>query len=260
MLSSLPHVSFAATTGSTGGSKSTKHTNKAFIYDASNVVQWTSTLSNFWREADVDLTNDSGVYVEIERFEFRLSKDPTLQKGGFQSPDRIQKLTKLLVAAGVTVPTIYGFKRDVMDKVVKNKNFVGFKEFAQAALAKVLGKANLSQKVIDRTEYNTHKVGWWNFPVGTISEVGVFKTNADKVAHCCGTKADIKAVTVAIEVCVAMDVAIKGEATHNLKEVNEAVASKYPMMFYMDGYSTYHEDGIRKKNLTDYINLVDAAS
>ena len=253
MLSSLPHVSFAATTGGTGGSKSTKHTSKAFIYDASKAPQWTSTLSNFWREADVDLTNDGGVYVEIERFEFRISKDVI-----FQTPTKLAQFTNLLVAAGITVPAIYGFKRDAMDKVAKNKNFVNFKEFAQAALTKILAKDNLSQKVIDRIEYNSHKTNWWGHAVGAISKVGVFKTNADKITHCCGTKADIKAVTAATEVCREMGVAIKGDATYNLEEVNEVVASKYPMMFYME--YNYTDAASRKKNLTDYINLVDAAS
>ena len=256
MLSSLPHVSLAATTGGTGGtggSKSTKHTSKAFIYDASKAPQWTSTLSNFWREADVDLTNDGGVYVEIERFEFRISKDVA-----FQTPTKLAHFTNLLVAAGITVPAIYGFKRDAMDKVAKNKNFVNFKEFAQAALTKILAKDNLSQKVIDRIEYNSHKTNWWGHAVGAISKVGVFKTNADKITHCCGTKADIKAVTAATEVCREMGVAIKGDATYNLEEVNEVVASKYPMMSYME--HNYTDAASRKKNLTDYINLVDAAS
>lgn len=256
MLSSLPHVSFATATGSTGGStggsKSTKHTSKAFIFDASKVSQWTSTLSNFWKEADVDLTNDGGVYVEIERFEFRISKDAS-----FQPPTRLTQFKNLLAAAGITVPIIYGFKRDAMDKVAKNKNFVNFAEFAQAALTKILAKDNLSQKVIDRIEYNSHKSTWWGYAVGTISKVGMFKTNTDKIAHCCGTKADIKAVTAATEVCTAMGVAIKGDATYNLKEVNEVVAAKYPMMSYLEHI---YAGTANLKNLTDYINLVDAAS
>ena len=122
----------------------------------------------------------------------------------------------------------------------------------------ILAKDNLSQKVIDRIEYNSHKTNWWGHPVGAISKVGVFKTNADKITHCCGTKADIKAVTAATEVCREMGVAIKGDATYNLEEVNEVVASKYPMMSYME--HNYTDAASRKKNLTDYINLVDAAS
>lgn len=85
----------------------------------------------------------------------------------------------------------------------------------------------------------------------------MFKTNTDKIAHCCGTKADIKAVTAATEVCTAMGVAIKGDATYNLKEVNEVVAAKYPMMSYLEHI---YAGTANLKNLTDYINLVDAAS
>ena len=260
-LSSLPSIPIPTSGGGTSSStvKSTKHTNKAFVFDKSKADSYTSTLSTFWKEADVDLVNDSGVYVEIERFEFRRSASSM-----FENPRGISEIIKTLTAAGVAAPTlVYGFKPSVMEKIKKNKGFVSLQTFAKNTLEAHLNKTGMTQKITDRIEYDLHKADWWSLTcVAKLlsKKDGYFATFIAKIVHCEGNKADKKSIESAVSACKAMSVSAECKPTHDLATANKEIIAKYPMIFKMDSHRFHYDVNNIAQHVADYINLVDSAS
>ena len=86
----------AQSAASPSGIKSPKHSSKEFIFDVTK-TNWGSIRSNFWIQESVDIANDSGVYVEIENFDFKANN-------GFTHPQGMIAYIKNLASLGVTAP------------------------------------------------------------------------------------------------------------------------------------------------------------
>ena len=263
-LTSLPPITIPTSGGGTSPStvKSTKHTNKAFTFDYSKGSVYTSTLSNFWKETDVDLVNDSGVYVEIERFQFRRQSSSVLP--AFENPRNIKDIITTLTDAGVTAPTVvYGFKSSLMEKIKKNKGFVSLQTFAKNALEAEFKRTGMTQKIADRFEYNICKDNWWSLTcvAGLLSKKdGLFATSIKKILHCEGNKADRKLIESAVSACAAMGVSTESKPTYELATANKEIIAKYPMIFKMESHRFHYEIKNISQHVADYINLVDSAS
>ena len=119
------------------GVANNKHTSKEFTYNGAGKSRYGSSRSDYWNVADVDLANDAGVYVEIERFHYRLS-----HTGRIENPAELNNILAELRAAGIPVPAeIYGFKAYSLVEAMKNPKLVPFNQWLNTALEDYL-KAN----------------------------------------------------------------------------------------------------------------------
>ena len=130
--------------------KSTKHTTKEFFLDQDSTSgRWENCRSNFFTEDAVDIENDEGVYLKIDKFFIT-------EKGGHGEthPHIVLDHVKSLKKVGIKVPKILCFKRgkeDVKwDEVDKSDNWTHFKDWATEQVKKILKNSNLGQKYVDR--------------------------------------------------------------------------------------------------------------
>ena len=99
--------------------KNEKHTKKAFILNTS-MTSYSPTASDYWDAAVVDIKNDSGVWIQIDRFKY---EDQSLNYFN-------KSLSSFVSTLGITnsTPKIYGFK-EVPKGLEKNANFVEVKKW-----------------------------------------------------------------------------------------------------------------------------------
>ena len=116
LMSSLVPVSLG-TSGGNVGPKNAKHSAKVFSFDTSK-SGYQRVKSSYWLQETVDLTKDSGIYVPIDQFQYegKRGRDAT-----YNDPSYLGLDIKNLNSLGIVCPKIYGFKKDVVEKIKNNK-------------------------------------------------------------------------------------------------------------------------------------------
>lgn len=111
------------------GTANSKHQSQEFTYQGDG--QYRSRYcakSEFWQIAEVDLEEDSGVYVRLDKFFY--------YRGGMLChPSSLAALLGMIRDCGIHVPLVYGFKASSMETVSKNKNMVDLFTWISKALA-----------------------------------------------------------------------------------------------------------------------------
>lgn len=132
------------------GGKNVKHASKEFVYNGNGKSRYSSQRSAFWDVATVDLSNDTGVYVGVDRF-YTLSKNG----GGQHHPHELNKTLQTLVGAGIVPPVIYGFKEASVAKAKNNPNMVHFDDWVRIAVEECISNQPLvEQKIANRRYVN----------------------------------------------------------------------------------------------------------
>lgn len=249
LLSSLPKVSFA-TTGSSVSAHNSKHSSKEFIYDMILAPsRYNRKNSDYWKQESVDLNNDAGVYVVLDRFEYRN------QTGGFTTPSNLREIVSSLSKMGIKIDKIYGFKKDSAEIAKKNSQMVSLFSHIDSELHSLFANKNISQKVANRIEYDANANFNW---LGTVERYGskankktlCFKT-AEIFAHMrCDKDREI------LDACVAWKAYISPAAPeHKFSEVREAFEKKYPLIPMIRSF--YSEDAGVRDAVLNYVNLID---
>jgi hypothetical protein len=130
--------------------KSTKHTTKEFFLDQdSQSGRWENCRSNFFTEDAVDIENDEGIYLKIDKF-YICGKKGNDETHPSNYLDRIKNLKNV----GVKVPKVFCFKRgeedtkwDLLDG---SDNWTHFEDWATKEIKEILKKNNLGQRYVDR--------------------------------------------------------------------------------------------------------------
>lgn len=245
LLSSLPVYSFASS-GGVSAVKSPKHSSKEFIFDVTK-TSWGSTRSHFWIQESVDIANDSGVYVEIENFDFKTTS-------GFTHPQNLSSYIKNLKSLGVTAPKIYGFKKHVMDKVKKNAKFIPLSKYIKDTLENFAKTNKLSQNIADRQGYNKFKADWWNVSSVSFDANSPLAVALKKIKFCQDKVNEAKLVTIlAAFTFFAVEIE-QVKPTYELDKVNEEILKMYSMFNLCNWYSVAEN----KNHFIEYVEKVDA--
>jgi len=245
LLSSLPVYSFASS-GGVSAVKSPKHSSKEFIFDVTK-TSWASTRSHFWIQESVDIANDSGVYVEIENFDFKTTS-------GFTHPQNLSSYIKNLKSLGVTAPKIYGFKKHVMDKVKKNAKFIPLSKYIKDTLENFAKTNKLSQNIADRQGYNKFKADWWNVSSVSFDANSPLAVALKKIKFCQDKVNETKLETIlAAFTFFAVEIE-QVKPTYELDKVNEEILKMYSMFNICNWYSVAEN----KSHFIEYVEKVDA--
>jgi len=245
LLSSLPVYSFASS-GGVSAVKSPKHSSKEFIFDVTK-TSWGSTRSHFWIQESVDIANDSGVYVEIENFDFKTTS-------GFTHPQNLSSYIKNLKSLGVTAPKIYGFKKHVMDKVKKNAKFIPLSKYIKDTLENFAKTNKLSQNIADRQGYNKFKADWWNVSSVSFDANSPLAVALKKIKFCQDKVNEAKLqIILAAFTFFAVEIE-QVKPTYELDKVNEEILKMYSMFNLCNWYSVAEN----KNHFVEYVEKVDA--
>jgi hypothetical protein len=99
--------------------KNSKHLKQSFTLGLNNTTQQNAN-SNYWNPVVVDIKNDSGVWMEINRFEYA--------KDSIDNNQLIREINVLCSSVGISTPTFFGFKK-LPNKIDSNPNFIELKDW-----------------------------------------------------------------------------------------------------------------------------------
>ena len=138
-----------------GSAKSAKHSTKEFTLNIKKLENfgWSNAKSVVWETTAIDLENDSGIYVELDRF-FIKGESDTGKFDGENEPRRLNSLrADLKNNLDINFPTLYGFKTNskALEKVRKSKKWITLWEWAKTSVSNAIEEKNLSQKYVNRT-------------------------------------------------------------------------------------------------------------
>ena len=269
-LSSLPKEPmskyFTNNRGSGNIYHNSKHFSKEFTYDGEDKRRDHSTRSEFWTVADVDLTNDEGVYVALDRFHM------VDRNGNEKHPYHLREILVELKAAGLDVPdTIYGFKPSSVEKVESNPKWVSLWTWISTAVAEHFkNNPQLEQLFANRTyilgeveQMQTNlfeclkKINSWG-----LSDTHPLKALFKKVS-------ELKAYNETILLNFQRVATEYGKyicsvpPIHDIQSDFEAIVARYPLLFHVlkdKGYWVLNEDRGHQpwnKELEQYVTMVD---
>lgn len=250
-LSSLPKIVLANTSG-TPITKNNKHSSKEFIFDfdyAQKASSWNRKYSDFWKKEDVDVDNDSGLYVIIDKFQVEN------QNNLFVEPQELRNLAKSMKTFGINIGKVYGFKMKHKDALKKNKGMVNLFTYINTELVNYFNQNKIAQKVSDRVEYDKHADDWTSFMLKNINSANaktVFFKNAS-ILQGMESKKDK----------VLLDEAVKFKQyfslvnpSHDVAKLKNEFTATYPLIQYISIWSS-ENDPQKTKAVMQYVNLID---
>jgi hypothetical protein len=129
----------------------TRTTHKTFEYDTLSYHH--SKWSDRWKPVEIDLDEDEGVYVVINRYVIQRPNDeyPHSEARSFS---RMFSDMKELVGKDNLPDTIVGFTKAASKKVAKNDNWIELHEWVAERVLKLAKKNNIAEKAerVKRTE------------------------------------------------------------------------------------------------------------
>ncbi len=214
--------------------------------------------SDWWVAATVDVTKDSGVYVQIERFEYRNKST------WYENPNKLVSAIASLEAAGITVPKIYGLKPKSVEKIKGNKNMVNFWVWAKEATA-----AKLKSVEKDYADY-TYTRGSLVNSIGNLSNFINVKWSANANSPLVKLTKDIKAsygfrndskMDGLKSLMVSYNIAPTMVSSHNLEKDINAAKERYPLIFtlWKNSYYDITDSKPLIKHIGEYVDLIDMA-
>jgi hypothetical protein len=285
LLSELPKHKLSEFDGyqtSSGGSsytKDAKHSAKCFEYDfdfGKNGRRYHTKKSDFWKVADLDVENESGVYVIIDKFHIEKPR-----KDGYpmsSDPSEVCALKEVIELCGIKFPkNIYAFKVGQRNKIEGKDGWVELHAWAKKQIENTIAAQNLNQAWIDIQkidELNEYKDGDSYYgsrikdqvanlkklelakPSGSM---GDFLAKHSQMSHGEKTYKTIKAIQ---QVAKQYDVEFtcpKGvKPTFNIKGLYLLMLDKYDMLPLLKrDVWTYEWDSKSKKRIENYVNVID---
>lgn len=245
-----PTTVVSTPSGITYAPKSKKHSEKAFTYTP--FKHWSSTCSNYWTSAEVDIDNDSGVYLEIDGFQYKNS-------ARLDHPQELNNVINQFKAVGIDIPTIYGFKKDIAAKVAGSKNWQTLWVYLAQAMNKHLVSKKLLQEFIDKkaqidikNECNVVT----KIDLKDVDVTGVFGKLKNAYSFC-ENKAKDKDLSTFINIVDNFGLTIDSvKPTFDLRQMVNKMQETYPML----SFCSYSYDRDDMKKVADYINMVDSLS
>ncbi len=246
------------------GFNNPKNAVKEFEFTAAlngNMRSRTVKSSDYWTITEVDPEKDSGVYVPIDRYEFKG------RSNYMEHPSYLVEYINKLKNAGVNVPKVYGFKLASTEIAEKNPNMVNFWKWAQKALQDLLNNDKaVQQDYVDAKHISeTYRKAWFDYLFGNQFRWKVTNMQSPFMQFVQkgttiwgkrnGSKYDVmKAAIEFYGISTAGFVA----PTMDITKLVEEMRKRYPLVFhYMDCNHYGMTDAKVVQDFSDYINDVD---
>jgi len=285
-LSSLPSQKLSDFDGygssgrSSGGSNYSvdkKHSATCFEFDWDyDGGRWHNKKSDFWKIASLDVEEDSGLYVIIDKFEAENVKAGEYAR--HQNPREIRSLKDDLKQAGIDMPErLYAFKVKDRSKIEGKDGWTNLYDWVAEKLESVIKDDKLDQAWIDiqhldnLTQNNNH-IGSYGSETAfrNLEEIyesiavkdGVFGSFMQKYLHMRHTKeirVKIKAVN---ELSKSYNVDFKSpngvQPAFDLPKAFNEVFSKYSMLNLVKEWNDWRwKENNSTETITNYINVID---
>ena len=282
-LSELPQHKLSEFDGyqkSAGGSSyapNKKHSAKCFEYDFdSKTDRWSNKKSDWWKVADLDVENESGVYVIIDKFQM---EKPQSEYAHFVDPRNVKQLKEVIEQAGVKFPkNLYAFKVGQRGKIEGKDGWTELHTWAKKELENIISNQKLNQAWIDIQKVDelnrwTEKGDRWNSTrveevitslkklklVDNSGVMATFRAKHDEMKQDDKTHGRIKAIQ-----SVAKDFGVdftspKGvKPTYDIKKMYQDVLKKYSMLALVNRESYgYNWDADKCDTVSNYVNVID---
>lgn len=241
----------------------TKHSSKEFEFDVTCKNSIYGNCSDFWKQVEIDLDNDAGVYVEISRFEFRDHRSH-----GYTNPSYMHDIIGNLKMLNITVPTIYGFKSASSAKATKNPKMIEFWVWLkQQVETYIKNNPKAEQDFVNYLDlhHRSNEINsdfrsladnisnrWKDFPNSDLKDVF-------KKIHSSTSNIKTNPIAALEDLLSKVSVPLTAKPTINLKADFEEMKTLYPMFMEMvriTGYYTLANDSSLRKNLMDYVKMM----
>ena len=227
--------------------------------------QRNKTNSAYYNVLKVDLANDSGVYVVIDKFQIQSPQSTCI------NPFEMQGFKKALEKYDIEVPTLVAVKVKESSKVEENPNMINFFDWAAIQLQKIIEEGDLIQKLVDSESANSFVGNDW-MRGGSFNAVGFVANEKSPYVKFMNTVKEMQdhknhdayqnlrnvmqRVLGAPKVTKMLNV----KPSFNLASMKSKVEKRYAMLTMLDGWSlrSMNDKGIKK--IANYINIVDVAS
>ena len=123
---------------------SPKSSAKVFALVEESYSTWHTPKSDFWEPTHVDLSNDSGVYVVIDRYEVR-----NKLSNGTINPASIQEIIRRLAKSGLPTPTVYGVKAAKSSAFEEADGWVNLWSWLANSLKDIMIDGGYAQRIVD---------------------------------------------------------------------------------------------------------------
>tara|TARA_R100000008_G_C3583443_1_gene170314 strand:- start:679 stop:2925 length:2247 start_codon:yes stop_codon:yes gene_type:complete len=257
---------------------SSKHSTTVFeadwdvIKEESKGSSWyrNKTKSAYFKNAELDLDNDKGVYVIIDRF--------MIQKEGEREfePWELQRVKTDLELLKINIPqNLYAVKTKLASKVQSNPKMINLWDWVADKIEKVIKDKNLAQKIVDRNAArNVLKNGWstlavlQNVQACVVNKEGDFYKFVDAATKMNDEKGSkfyqgVHSTLVALVGSAKTDEILSVKPSHNIMKMKSDIEEKYSMLTIADSWEIRNSSGRSnnvQKILSNYINVVDVAS
>jgi hypothetical protein len=281
-LSDLPAVKLTeiyGTTSNSGGSnsygKNAKHSTKVFTYDWDCKANYSIKKSEWWNTASVDLKNDQGYYVILDKFHYL---DGEIGESVPKTPNRLKDVKETLEALKIKMPkNLYGLKVKMFEDGENpcGDGMVNFFSYIKEELKNKIKSLGIEQRFRDRElakiVEGADKMNWLKLLVGDKFDeklanqdgtMATFMKAYKEMLH----EADAKTIETIRQAAKEYGIKLKNvdklKGTHDLTKMSSEVNKKYSMMKHLDSYifGWRWEDNKSGSTITDienYINVVD---
>jgi hypothetical protein len=110
--------------------------------------------TSYWCDAEVNLKNDNGIYVEFNRYRV---KD---HNGYMAHPGAISSILSMLSTLDIDIPVIYGIKSSQIQKVVNKSRWINFyswvKEKVEAELKTIDVNSVIEARLREKNVFSSH--------------------------------------------------------------------------------------------------------
>tara|TARA_Y100000593_G_scaffold35861_1_gene70001 strand:- start:1569 stop:3836 length:2268 start_codon:yes stop_codon:yes gene_type:complete len=276
---------YGASAGSTSTyEKNSKHTSKEFVMNMDSVSHWNSKKSDYWTQVDVDLDNETGYYVIIDKFLIESCDNESMKHESYSNlsdPRSFHRFRESLEKMGLDLPTVYGFKKSKASKIKGKENWKPLFPYLKEQFEQKLKDDNLLQKFVDSHHIadlqvpfvrygldSNHAKEWLkSLSSSIVSEDSIMKLFVDDLLEA------VKASKMA-GIAAAQDISEslygrgnnspldtkKYAPTHDLHNRTEEVMDKYSMLHLVDSWKMNRDDSGGDSKLANYVNVVDLTS
>ena len=257
---------------------SSKHSTTVFeadwdvIEEESKGSRWyrNKTKSAYFKNAELDLDNDEGVYVIIDRF--------MIQKegAGQDEPWELQRVKTNLELLKIQIPeNLYAVKTKLASKVENNPKMINLWDWVADKIEKAIKDKNLAQKIVDRNAARHILGDGWarldilqNIQPYVANKEGHFYKFVDTVTKMNDEKGSksyegVHSILVALVGSDKTNEILSVEPSHNIMKMKSDLEEKYSMLTIVDSWEMRNSSS-RRRNveeiISNYINVVDVAS
>lgn len=264
-LSSLPKEPlskyYTNLAGGSGSFVNPKNYAKEFEWNGDSVSRY-SNRSDFWHKIDVDIDKDAGVWLEIDRYEYRTHNNYLAY------PADIKDILAKIKGLGIAVPQILGLKNASMAKAKNNPKMVNFWKWLELELEKYL-KANPliteglmhRQYIANSSDMNGMKeladiILKWKSTIGQ-SPLVDFCTKVKKFASF-----DETSLARISELTGLTNYRLVSNLAWNPSQELTKMTARYPMLFLISKHAGVWKLGTPEYSVgcKDYVVLVDAST